>query len=669
MTEIKSNIGTVQEESTSAALSIKPDEDVAVNPNFNEQSEIIPHGQESDEQTSSTDNLNPSLSRTLPESNPTQSDEERISQSTDSAVTSILILDLPESGQMNSTTKPHSITASGECKKYDPSLVLSSDLELKTELAHSVKVMDDERPDTPDTLGFQAGRDLHGASDLDECISKNDNRNASNEEFFSGTIKEGMEIVVKPDQTIKLSLFFLFKLEDGSEWDCRINNLLTKLITKSGPLLGSVGSAFLREFELDLDKCLSIQKTDDHIKLKPFSDKACERLFKETGLNLRIEERKVILEGSPTSGFDGELVFNIAQLANGNRYVDQHQCTLPLQITDPRTLWLDLPVMDDEGYPAANEDILGQILEPLDKMVVAASCRGRSHAHVGKARDDNFRIVSDSASGWHFVTVADGAGSATFSRKGSALACEAFIAQLRQDLKEHADTLSLNQALLAEWKHLFDADSGLPNQERDARYRDTLALDIFMHRAVHAAYQAIVEEASLKGAQVRDYHTTLLCAAFRKFPFGYFFMCYWVGDGGMVLYNWNGKDKIFSLGTPDGGDFAGQTRFLTMGKEEINAQAIKQRTQYLFVDNFEAFLIASDGITDPFFPSEKAVVEETTWRHFWQEILKNGFDDNPGCPELFDSISTPEAKSLALRKWLNFWSKGNHDDRTIVVIK
>lgn len=57
------------------------------------------------------------------------------------------------------------------------------------------------------------------------------------------------------------------------------------------------------------------------------------------------------------------------------------------------------------------------------KDIVAASKRGRSHAQEGKPRDDHFKM-SHMDNGWYIMAVADGAGSAKYSREGSRIACE-----------------------------------------------------------------------------------------------------------------------------------------------------------------------------------------------------------------------------------------------------
>jgi hypothetical protein len=75
--------------------------------------------------------------------------------------------------------------------------------------------------------------------------------------------------------------------------------------------------------------------------------------------------------------------------------------------------------------------------------------------------------------------------------------------------------------------------------------------------------------------------------AFKKFDFGYFAVSFWIGDGAMVICRPNGTDKVLVLGSPDSGDYAGQTRFLTM-PGEINPAKVRERTYFSFFDDFQS---------------------------------------------------------------------------------
>ncbi|MDR2076510.1 MAG: protein phosphatase 2C domain-containing protein [Desulfovibrio sp.] len=435
----------------------------------------------------------------------------------------------------------------------------------------------------------------------------------------------------------------------GGCWDQRLHNTLKKIIAQAPPLLGAVGKEFSCELDLSVDKYFSL--TLSH----------ASGFFAESGLELDFRNPKIHLSGIPKAGFDGPLTFLIRD-DGSDRMLSLEK---PLYIAaDPRTLWRDLPVEDDEGYPVPDEAVEARFLDLTGKVFLAASCRGRYHAHAARPRDDSFALDIDPDTGWHFIAVADGAGSAKFARKGSELACATVIRSLRADLAAQDEDIAGQEDRLRDWKRQCAA-GGDSDPERDRDFNSGLKFDAIVHRAVYAAYQAISGEARRKGAAVRDYHTTLLCAAFRKFSFGYFFLCYWVGDGAMALYNGNGG--VLVPGIPDGGEFAGQTRFLTM-KEEIEAEAIRRRTRCAFAEDFEALLLMTDGVSDPFFPAEKDVAGAENWHAFWQKTLRRGFEDNPGCPRVFDASLPPEERARALRKWLDFWSRGNHDDRTLVLV-
>ena len=401
------------------------------------------------------------------------------------------------------------------------------------------------------------------------------------------------------------------------------------------------------------------------------------------------------LSGTPTAVFDGKFYFFLVHTAytkdlpEGEKsdvkdeitsftlYPKEYVHSKPFVINpDPRSLWKDLPVEDYEGYENKDCDCRGETIPGTNVEVLAASCRGRSHAHAAKPRDDCFHFEFDETTGWNFVAVADGAGSAKFSRKGSELACHTVIKSLREKLTPQAnDVILKKKAILERWKETFVQCKGKTDRSWEDEFVEATEFDKIFHHAVYGAYMAIVQEAERRGASPKDYHTTLLCAAFRYIEElnTYFVVSYWVGDGGAALFADNSNStswqRILVLGEPDGGEFAGQTRFLTM-KDEIDAGAIRKRLRFSFCEKMYAMLLVTDGITDPFFPSEAAVVDEARWREFYDQKLKRGCEEESnGCPKLDSSKFSPQEKAESLLKWLEFWSKGNHDDRTILIVK
>ena len=65
----------------------------------------------------------------------------------------------------------------------------------------------------------------------------------------------------------------------------------------------------------------------------------------------------------------------------------------------------------------------------------------------------------------------------------------------------------------------------------------------------------------------------------------------------------------------------------------------------------------TDGITDPKFETDANLLKVEKWNELWQDLSKEvDFSDNN------------KASADQLLGWLDFWSQGNHDDRTIAIL-
>ena len=193
--------------------------------------------------------------------------------------------------------------------------------------------------------------------------------------------------------------------------------------------------------------------------------------------------------------------------------------------------------------------------------MIAASKRGRSHAHEGKFRDDDFRIAHSAESDWTVIAVADGAGGSAKSRRGSKIAVDRAVDILFERLAAE-DGVRL-ESLVASW-HRGEAAKELVISS---------GLYPILGIAAFEACKAIEAEASAAGVAAKEYSTTLLVTAYKKLEIGHLFATYWVGDGGVGIYQNDGTPKL--LGKVDSGEFAGQTRFLdhkVMTTEEIAAR-------------------------------------------------------------------------------------------------
>lgn len=378
-------------------------------------------------------------------------------------------------------------------------------------------------------------------------------------------------------------------------------------------------------------------------------------LPKESGLSIERDPdgTKLHIKGSPlqASSYSLQLCYECT-LPNQEKSISIKSKKFPLIINpDPRSLWKDLPYTGNL-YPKENEAKDYKIVPAIDgkpqKDIVAASKRGRSHAHEGKPRDDDFSIEY-LESGWYILSVADGAGSAKYSREGSRIACET--------VKKHcSEKLSSSNTSVFEQHIIEYQNNELPEK------RQTLSKPVgddlyhIVGEAAFKAQKAIEEEAKANQTISKDYATTLLLVICKKFDFGWFIASFWVGDGAICIYN---KDKKYAklLGIPDGGEYAGQTRFLTMPEIFSNPTALYQRLRFSIEEDFTALFLMSDGVSDPFFETDANLNNPQKWDEFWENLSKevNLIDDN-------------EESKVQLLKWLDFWSAGNHDDRTIVIL-
>jgi hypothetical protein len=300
---------------------------------------------------------------------------------------------------------------------------------------------------------------------------------------------------------------------------------------------------------------------------------------------------------------------------------------------DPRTLWKRIE--SNRDAPGWKPDSASERIEgAAGRRILVASQRGRSHAHTGTFRDDDFALRVTGPDGWNLVAVTDGAGSAKRSRIGSRVAAHTAVSVA-------ADKLAGGTA--SSLIELVEANPQALSRARTAAYPILAA-------AAFEAVRAIEGKAKEQGFEARDYATTLLLAAHRRIVGGDLIATYWVGDGAICLFDADGEARI--LGWPEGGEYAGQTRFLERDLVKDGAEILR-RIQVSVVPSFDALLLMTDGVSDPWFPSDTALRDHATWARLWSEM--SPLLDQPDAP-------------AKLTDWLGFWSSGNHDDRTLAVI-
>ena len=264
---------------------------------------------------------------------------------------------------------------------------------------------------------------------------------------------------------------------------------------------------------------------------------------------------------------------------------------------------------------------------------VAASVRGRSHAHRGDHREDAFAVRR--ADGLVVLCAADGAGSAALSRVGAELAC-------RETADRVLAKLAPERAYLRE------------------RQRDELA-----HAVGHAIGLSVWETcrllhdvAAASGTTPSAFRCTLLVAAWYASDASEIVVTSQVGDGAIVI--WRRDGSAARLGDADSGDFAGEVRTFVP-----DAQAPERASHVRVTDagGLTALALLTDGVDDPVHPIEQtAQTLLAQWRTGADTAL-------PRVTQTFRGpVLGPADAGPALATWLGFERRGENDDRTAVVM-
>ena len=338
-------------------------------------------------------------------------------------------------------------------------------------------------------------------------------------------------------------------------------------------------------------------------------------------------------------------------------YADQpahvsHTAGMPFVINaDPKTLWQNNP--SDRSAPFWKEDSASSVILGQHAKMIAARKRGRSHAHKGTCCDDDFQLHCDDANGWYLAVVADGAGSAKFSRRGSQVATRAVSSYLKDVFSDERGS------------NLVEAIEALAEGTRpDATNEDLIRLqqktrnELFttIGYAAHHAVRELQNEAKSRSDVIsspKELSTTLLIGLARKVGDKWFCAAYWVGDGAVAVYRRN--HSVHLLGSPDSGEFSGQTHFLDA--TQVSQESLLRRLRFELVEDMTAFLLMTDGVSDPKFRSESAMAEIQDWDRLWDDLETGAH-----------LSSSEEGHEARLLEWLDFWAQGEYDDRTIAII-
>ena len=238
-----------------------------------------------------------------------------------------------------------------------------------------------------------------------------------------------------------------------------------------------------------------------------------------------------------------------------------------------------------------------------------ASRRGKSHAHSGTYREDDFEmggIATKNSECWA-IAVSDGAGSCRLSRVGAHLCVRAVIGLLRQD------------------------DNALSDPKNALK------------KAVRGALTTLEEEAAKRQCDTSELSCTLLVLLWKQDSeeAGGTALSFQAGDG--LIASFDENSQLNPMATQDAEAFAGETHFLT---SKIVRSTWDDRFKSLrFETPPDGFLVMSDGVADDLIPYEK-----------------NG----PILVRELHGILCQENSGEAMVELLGYEKRGSFDDRTLV---
>lgn len=312
---------------------------------------------------------------------------------------------------------------------------------------------------------------------------------------------------------------------------------------------------------------------------------------------------------------------------------------------DPKDLWKNIPSPENAIFYKPEESSHKGIF--LDKKIVIASKRGRSHAHEATFRDDDF-AVNQLPAEWNIISVSDGAGSAKMARYGSQLSTQSINDFFKNE--EVLNEIEKNSILIYN-----------PSEETSKEIETEAKQNIIrlLYKGVLNVYHLLNETAKEHSFSIKDLHATLIFTLVKKFDFGYVILSFGVGDCPINVINPE-FSEVKLLNQMDVGEFGGGTRFITM-KEIFNDQ-ISSRFGINCVKDFSKLVLMTDGIYDPKFVTENKLENLESWKSFFNDLDGNNED---GMKVDFENDETIDQQLL---EWTDFWSKGNHDDRTLAII-
>lgn len=381
-------------------------------------------------------------------------------------------------------------------------------------------------------------------------------------------------------------------------------------------------------------------------------------------LGLSYNKDTLTIDGCPSDS--GITTIDITYKVDGELESDEpHIKKINLVINpDPKSLWKNIP--SDKEAIFWKEDDFSNSGIIVDKKIVVSSKRGRSHQNVGSFRDDDFAFKNFEDSGWGVVVVSDGAGSSPLSRKGSNLACNEVIKYFEDIILPNKELENFENVFKNFIKTKDETEfESAKNEVKKVLYKASLHVHNEINNLANKTVESNPEILKTKNVKYNSefFHATLIFTAVKKIKDNYLILTFGVGDCPIGIMN-KEKTEARLLNWLDVGEFGGGTRFITQPDIfHSNERPMSTRFNIHVQKDFSFLFLMSDGIYDPKFEVEANLEKTEKWLEFIAD-LEGENEDNIN----LEFNSEIEVVEKNLNTWMDFWSKGNHDDRTLAII-
>lgn len=347
---------------------------------------------------------------------------------------------------------------------------------------------------------------------------------------------------------------------------------------------------------------------------------------------------------------------------------------------DPKSLWKTIDPPKEGPFFKDNTDFSFEKIN--NRISLGASIRGKSHAQKGTFRDDDFEIHAWE-NGWVLQVVSDGAGSAEYSREGSKIACKSVLSKISEFID--SEKLQLLEDLIVELQSKKDTskehaveeisdlkgniidDTNKTSEEKNNCKLNNKGENIINDNVIKKKVSGLVHELTVIPAYfafleikklaeetnntIKKFSTTILFTISKEFEFGTIVISFSIGDGAIAVIT--EKEGILLM-KPDGGEYSGQTRFITCNELFKDPKINDRSNLRLFKDKLEAIILMTDGISDPKFETDNNLMNSEMWLKFWADLKPILNKDEPCEKEIIE--------------WMDFHEKGEYDDRTLTIL-